>query len=169
MKHFLLIVYLVVLQKYPINNLSKLIYINTKQVCINLFIWEKLVVNIHPERKAHRRDRVHQLELLLASLELMRDTTKLGPGDRFRVGGHIVDYRSDVGEERFFDSVSMLQTGDLFAVRVVVEVLDELVLEHERGGGDILKFGRFIAVEVSEDVALGKAWVRHLFEGLGDV
>jgi hypothetical protein len=125
------------------------------------------VVNIHPEREAHRRERVHQLELLFAALDLARDTAKLGPGDRFRVGGYVVDYRGDVGQERFFDSVSMLQLGDLFAVGAVVEVLDDLVLEHGRGRGDIRKLGLFGAVEVRENVTLGKAWVRHLFRKAG--
>jgi hypothetical protein len=125
------------------------------------------VVNVHPECEAHRRERVHPIELLLTSLDLTRDTAELGPCGCLRVGSCVVDYRGDVGQERFFDSVSMLQHGDLFAVGMVVEVLDELVLEHERGGGEIRKLGRFGIVEVGENVALGKAWVRHCIERLG--
>jgi hypothetical protein len=124
------------------------------------------VVDVHPEREAHRRERVHPIKLLLASLDLTRDTAELGPGGRLRVCGRVVDNQGDVGQKCFFNSVGMLQQGDFFAFCVVVEVLDELVLEHERGGGDIRKLGRFGVVEVRENVALGKAWVRHLIERL---
>ena len=59
----------------------------------------------------------------------------------------------------------MLQLGDLFAIGAVVKVLDDLVLEHERGGDDIRKLGYFGTVEARENVAIGKAWVRHWIEG----
>jgi hypothetical protein len=90
------------------------------------------VVDIHPERKAHRGVVVQAVEPFLAAfVDMAADAVELVPGLGLSVGLGVVDYRADVGQKGLCDAVDMLQVGHFAAVGMVVEVRDELVLENE--------------------------------------